>query len=78
MQTAAVIGLGDMGSGLARNLLKAGFQVNGHDLSDERLENFAKSGGKACTSAEDAAKNAQCVFVMVMNGEQAKKCLLWS
>ena len=33
-----VIGLGDMGSGIAKNLLKNGFEVTGLDLSPERLE----------------------------------------
>jgi putative dehydrogenase len=73
MHTAAVIGLGDMGSGLAKNLLKAGYAVNGHDLSTERLETFSKMGGNACNSVESAAKNATCAFVMVMNGGQAKQ-----
>ena len=34
MTKVGVIGLGDMGSGLAKNLLKAGFDVAGLDLSE--------------------------------------------
>jgi putative dehydrogenase len=33
MQRAGVIGLGDMGSGLAKNLIGNGFETTGLDLS---------------------------------------------
>lgn len=71
-QTAAVIGIGDMGSGLAANLLKAGFAVSGYDPDPKRMDAFAKIGGQAADSVEAAAKDADCVFVMVMNGDQAR------
>ena len=37
MKTVGVIGLGDMGIGIARNLLAAGFPVVGYDLRNERM-----------------------------------------
>ncbi|MDG1030799.1 MAG: NAD(P)-binding domain-containing protein, partial [Alphaproteobacteria bacterium] len=40
MAKVGVIGLGDMGSGLAKNLIKAGFDVAGLDLSEERRAAF--------------------------------------
>ena len=70
MQRVAVIGLGDMGSGLAKNLLAAGIAVNGFDLSEARMNAFVEMGGTACTSAEQAGEGAECAFIMVMNGEQ--------
>lgn len=72
MKTAAVIGLGDMGSGLAKNLLANGFAVRGFDLSNERLAAFEKMGGSPAPSAAKAGKGADAAFVMVMNGDQAK------
>ena len=72
MLRAGVIGLGDMGSGLARNLIKNGFETSGFDLSEERLAAFTALGGKAAGSVADVAANADVVYVMVMNGNQAK------
>ena len=40
MQCVGVVGLGDMGSGLARNLIKNGFQTLGLDLSEARMSAF--------------------------------------
>ncbi|MYA89981.1 MAG: NAD(P)-dependent oxidoreductase [Boseongicola sp. SB0662_bin_57] len=73
---AGVIGLGDMGSGIARNLIKNGFEVTGLDLSVERVTAFAEMGGKPAASAAEVGANADAVFVMVMNGDQAKSVIL--
>ncbi len=73
---AGVIGLGDMGSGIARNLIKCGFEVTGLDLSAERMTAFAEMGGKPAASAAEVGANADAVFVMVMNGDQAKSVIL--
>ncbi|HMQ58756.1 MAG TPA: NAD(P)-binding domain-containing protein, partial [Rhizobiaceae bacterium] len=50
MKRVTVIGLGDMGSGLARNLIKAGFEVSGFDLNAERQGQFERDGGRAASS----------------------------
>jgi len=76
MQTAGVIGLGDMGSGLARNLVAAGFQTRGFDLSEKRMADFKAMGGLPAASAAEAGNGADAVFVMVMNGDQAKSVIL--
>lgn len=73
---AGVIGLGDMGSGLAKNLIKNGFETTGFDLSDARMSALKEMGGKAASSVVDVAKNADIVYVMVMNGDQAKNVIL--
>ncbi|MCL6283255.1 NAD(P)-dependent oxidoreductase [Ruegeria sp. 2012CJ41-6] len=71
-----VIGLGDMGSGLARNLMANGFQTCGLDLDDARMRAFAEMGGEPVTSAAQVGANADAVYVMVMNGDQAKSVIL--
>ena len=38
MKTIAVVGLGNMGIGMAKNLLQAGFPVIGYDLRADRLD----------------------------------------
>lgn len=76
MKHVGVIGLGDMGSGLAKNLIASGFDVVGFDLSKPRLDAFKKLGGKALTSPAAIGEVAEAVFVMVMNGDQAKSVIL--
>ncbi len=67
-----VIGLGDMGSGLAKNLMANGFEVTGLDLSPERMAAFEAMGGTPAATAAEVGQGAEAVFVMVMNGDQAK------
>lgn len=76
MKTAGVIGLGDMGSGLARNLIKNGFETSGFDLSDTRLAALADMGGMPKDSVGQVGHHARSVFVMVMNGDQAREVIL--
>ncbi len=76
MQKAGVIGVGDMGSGLAKNLIAQGFQVWGYDLLEARLQNLEDMGGHRASSVAEVGKHADCVFVMVMHGDQAKETIL--
>jgi putative dehydrogenase len=76
MKRVGIVGLGDMGSGLAKNLIANGFEVTGLDLAPKRLEVFRELGGKPATSVADVGQNADAVFVMVMNGVQAKAVIL--
>ena len=75
MKTAGIIGIGDMGSGIALNLIKNGFDVAGWDLLDHRMEAFSKMGGNAKDNVADVGAAADAVFVMVMNGDQVKQVL---
>ena len=70
MATVGVIGLGDMGSGLARNLIAHGFSVTGHDLIGDRMAAFAAMGGHAAADAAGVGVDAEIVYIMVMNGEE--------
>ena len=76
MNKVGVVGIGDMGSGLAKNLLKAGFQVCGFDPSAERLAAFAEAGGAALESPAAVGAASETVFVMVLNGRQVKEVVL--
>lgn len=76
MKRAGVIGLGDMGSGLAKNLIKNGFKTVGLDLSEARMSAFTEMGGQPARSLAEVGANADAVYVMVMNGAQAKAVIL--
>lgn len=75
MTKVGIIGLGDMGSGLAKNLIKAGFDVMGLDLSEERRAAFVGLGGIIAETPADAADGADAIFIMVMNGGQVETVL---
>ncbi len=65
----AFIGLGNMGLPMAANLLKAGNEVAGFDLSAVSLERHAANGGRAAASVADAVSGAQVVVTMLPAGK---------
>ena len=44
MEIVGVVGIGDMGSGLAKNLMAAGHKTYGFDVNAARLDAFRISG----------------------------------
>ena len=78
MKKAGVVGIGDMGSGIAKNLINAGFLTSGYDLDESRMEKFVELGGHRANSAMEVGRDCDAVFVMVMNGDQAKDVILGS
>ena len=72
MKKVGVIGLGNMGMGMAKNLIKSGFSVIGFDLDDKRLRKLKENGGSTATSTVQVGEETDAVFVMVMNGKQVK------
>ena len=72
MKKVGVIGLGNMGMGMSKNLIKSGFSVIGFDLDDKRLRKLKENGGSTATSTVQIGEETDAVFVMVMNGKQVK------
>jgi 3-hydroxyisobutyrate dehydrogenase-like beta-hydroxyacid dehydrogenase len=72
----AFVGLGDMGLGMATCLVKAGFEVAGFDLRQERLAQFTAAGGHAAPSAQAAAVGAEAAVVIPFDGPQTEDILL--
>ncbi|MEM1317633.1 MAG: NAD(P)-binding domain-containing protein, partial [Pseudomonadota bacterium] len=72
---AGVVGIGNMGSGLAKNLIANGFTVTGIDLKADRMAAFKAMGGVAAESPAEVSANADAVFVMVMTGDEAKEVI---
>lgn len=76
MTPTGVIGIGDMGSGLARNLIAAGHPTTGIDLKPDRMAAFEALGGIPAATTAEVARAAEVVFVMVMTGDEAKSVIL--
>ncbi len=71
----AFIGLGNMGLPMAANLLKAGHDVSGFDLSAASLEKHAANGGRAATSVAAAVAGASVVITMLPAGKHVAAVL---
>jgi L-threonate 2-dehydrogenase len=74
-QTAGVIGLGSMGLGVARTLLKKGFEVHAYDVRPEVSKAFAKEGGVAAKSPAEVGRNVPVVIILVVNADQTNEVL---
>ena len=64
----AFIGLGNMGGGMAANLVKAGHEVHAFDLSAEALARAKTSGCATYSSVREAVQGAEAVISMLPNG----------
>jgi 3-hydroxyisobutyrate dehydrogenase len=68
MTKIAFIGLGKMGAPMAANLVLAGNQVRGFDLSGDLLAAACASGVAAASSASEAADGADIILTMLPAG----------
>ena len=69
------IGLGAMGDGMTKNLLKAGFTVNGYDVNPDAVARLAAAGGVAAADPATCAADADMLIVCVFSAEQANAVL---
>jgi 3-hydroxyisobutyrate dehydrogenase len=71
----AFVGLGSMGLGMAKNLLKHGHRVIGVDPSAAARDAFTAAGGTSAPTPAAAAANADVVIVAVVNSQQVETVL---
>jgi 3-hydroxyisobutyrate dehydrogenase len=64
----AFIGLGNMGGGMAANLVKAGHEVRAFDLSEAALAAAREAGCTTFATAKEACEGAEAVVSMLPNG----------
>ncbi|HEU0222973.1 MAG TPA: L-threonate dehydrogenase [Paracoccaceae bacterium] len=71
----AVIGLGSMGFGMAKSLLRAGFEVTGCDVGAAAVERLVAEGGRGAATPAEAARDASIVVSVVVNAAQTEAIL---
>ena len=76
VQNIALIGLGSMGTGIAQNILKAGFDLTVYNRTLEKAEPLAKSGAKVAASPAEAAQNAEMVLTIVADDVASRQVWL--
>ncbi len=74
--TVAVIGLGIMGSPMAVNLVKAGYDVVGYNRSKAKTEALVAQGGRAAESVADAVSAADVVVTMLPDSPDVEAVVL--
>ncbi|MEA3004233.1 MAG: 3-hydroxyisobutyrate dehydrogenase, partial [Sphingomonadales bacterium] len=72
MARIAFIGLGNMGGGMAANLVKAGHEVTAFDLSEAALAKAGENGCARASSAAEAVKDAEAVVTMLPAGKHVR------
>jgi len=72
MAKIAFIGLGNMGGPMAANLVKAGHDVSGFDLSAESLARFTAACGTPATTVKDAVAGAEVIVSMLPEGRHVE------
>nr|POE87939.1 putative oxidoreductase ygbj [Quercus suber] len=68
--TIGFAGLGAMGGGMAKNLVKHGFPVIGFDVYQPLVDDFVAAGGKAGKTPKEAASKVDFFVSMVANAAQ--------
>ena len=72
--SVAIFGLGAMGAGMARSLLRAGLTTHGFDINADAMARFQVDGGAKGT-IQEVAPNLDAVIVVVVNGVQTEAVL---
>jgi 3-hydroxyisobutyrate dehydrogenase-like beta-hydroxyacid dehydrogenase len=73
IKTISYLGLGTMGSGMASNLLKAGYQLTVWNRSAEKCKPFARKGARVADTPADAARDVDLVIYMLSNDQAVEE-----
>jgi 3-hydroxyisobutyrate dehydrogenase-like beta-hydroxyacid dehydrogenase len=71
IKTISYLGLGTMGSGMASNLLKTGYQLTVWNRSVEKCEPFARKGARVADTPTDAVREVDLVMYCLSNDQDA-------
>ena len=70
------VGLGIMGKPMAKNLLKAGYEVVAYDIVGEALEEVVSDGAESGESPKDVAQKTTLIITMLPDGPDVEKVVL--
>ncbi len=75
-ETIGFIGLGGMGRGLVKNLLKQGFEVTAFDIDDEALARVVAQGAVAARDVASLAAEVDILAICVTTAEVVQALML--
>jgi 2-hydroxy-3-oxopropionate reductase len=70
------VGLGIMGKPMAKNLLKAGYELVVYDIVAAPVEEVVKAGAQKGASPKDVAAQGDVIITMLPNSPQVKEAVL--
>src|SRR5437870_6237104 len=73
IKTISYLGLGTMGSGMASNILKAGYEVTVWNRNSEKCETFRRKGAHVADSPADAVRDVDLVMYTLSNDEAVEE-----
>jgi 3-hydroxyisobutyrate dehydrogenase len=76
VQRVGLIGLGIMGTPMARNLLKAGFQVVAYSRTRSKVDEMVKEGAQGASSSREVAESSEVVITMVPDSPDVQQVIL--
>ncbi|HKL43608.1 MAG TPA: NAD(P)-dependent oxidoreductase [Clostridia bacterium] len=59
------VGVGEMGSGMAKNTSKSGFEVYAYDIDKDKMKDLEKDGVYSCNSVKELAEISDVVITML-------------
>lgn len=66
------IGLGHMGTPMALNLVKAGFNISVYNRTAEKMKPLTDAGAKACSSIAELREKVDIIFTMLSDDNATK------
>jgi 3-hydroxyisobutyrate dehydrogenase len=75
VSTVAILGTGIMGSGMARNLARAGLEMRAWNRTREKAEQLADAGITVADTPAEAVERADCVITMLTDGDTVRQVM---
>ena len=76
MKKIGFIGLGIMGKPMAKNLLKAGYELVVFDINQDAVNEVVAAGAKSAPTSKDVAAQSEVVITMLPNSPHVKAAVL--
>ena len=76
MKKVGFVGLGNIGIGMAKSILRKDFELIVYDLREEPLRELTKLGAQAAKSLSEIGERSDVVMVQVFDGPQVKEVIL--
>ena len=73
MKRIGFIGLGNMGSKMAINLLKTSYEVVGYDINEKFVNELIPNGIHKASNLDEIVDDIDVIITMLPNGEIVKK-----
>ena len=75
-ESVGLVGMGLMGQAFSKNLLDAGFKVQGYDVDEKRMRELHERGGTPVESPAAAARGVRWIITSLPNSDIVREVAL--